>query len=138
MKRHLIGREGFLMTSAGISLSDAKRTRREVLRRLWLRGRPPTEGSSSPAQLLCLARAAKGAHLVAEIGFNAGLSSHAFLNAGARVISFDLGDGGCTKPAKKLIDKKFPARHTLIYGDSRETVPEFKDQNPGCVSILSS
>jgi Methyltransferase domain len=33
--------------------------------------------------------------------------------------------------AKRLIDKKFPGRHTLVCGDSRDTVPAFAARNPG-------
>jgi hypothetical protein len=47
------------------------------------------------------------------------------------VVAFDLAEHACAKAAKKLIDKRFPDRHTLIYGDSRVTVPEFTVQNPG-------
>ena len=87
------------------------------------------EGFSSPDQLLYLESAVKrtGARLVGEIGFNTGFSSYAFLRANpdTRVVSFDLGEHAYAKVAKRLIDKWFPGRHTLIYGDSRETVPEF-------------
>ncbi len=112
------------------NLRDARRTRREILRHLWLRGHLSVEGSSSPKQMVQLATAAQGARLVGEIGFNCGLSSHAFLGVGTRLVSFDLGEHRYTQAAKTLIDQKFPGRHTLIYGDSRETVPEFAHQNP--------
>ncbi len=121
-------------SSESLSLEDMKRMQREILRFLLLRGRLPMDGSSRPDELLCLASAAKrtGARLIGEIGFNIGCSSYAFLSANpeTQVISFDLGRHGCTKTAKKLIDKKFPNRHTLIYGNSLETAPEFKTQNP--------
>jgi predicted O-methyltransferase YrrM len=117
-----------------LSLDDIKRLQRELMRYLLLRGRPPIEGSSTPEQLLYLASTVHrtGARLIGEIGFNAGFSSYAFLSAHpeAKVISFDLGKRACTKVAKKLIDLNFPNRHELIYGDSRETVPEFTIQNP--------
>lgn len=119
-------------SSTSLSVADIKRIRREILRYLWLRGRL-MEGSSSPEQLLYLASAVKrtGARLVGEIGFNAGFSSYTFLSAhsGTRLVSFDLGIHPSTKAAKRLIDKRFPTRHTLIYGDSRKTVPEFKSRN---------
>jgi hypothetical protein len=106
----------------------------EIVRFLLPRGRFVVEGSSTPEQLLYLASAVKriDARLVGEIGFNAGFSSYAFLSADSetRLVSFDLGERSCTKTAKRLIDKRFPTRHTLIYGDSRKTVPEFKSRNP--------
>jgi predicted O-methyltransferase YrrM len=41
-----------------------------------------------------------------------------------------LGEHRSSRIAKKLIDERFPGRHTLICGDSRKTVPEFKASNP--------
>jgi predicted O-methyltransferase YrrM len=118
------------------TLQQIKKMQRALLRQLLLRGHFPfwSEGSSSPEQLLCLASLVQrtGAGLVAEIGFNAGLSSCAFLNADpvTRVVSFDLNEHAYVKVAKALIDKRFPGRHTLISGDSRATVPEFKRRHP--------
>jgi predicted O-methyltransferase YrrM len=106
----------------------------KMFRSLLLRFAGPGEGSSSAAELLYLVQVARrsGARLIGEIGFNAGFSSQAFLNwvPGATVVSFDLGRHRSVRAAKKLIDKKFPGRHTLIRGDSRETVPAFADSNP--------
>ncbi|WP_161976528.1 class I SAM-dependent methyltransferase [Mycolicibacterium sp. CH28] len=108
--------------------------RREILRFLWLRGRPPTEGSTSVEELTYLANLVPrtGARLIGEIGFNAGFSSFAFLSASpdTQVVSFDLGEHGYSTVAKKLIDKKFPDRHTLIVGDSTKTVPAHRSKNP--------
>ncbi len=44
--------------------------------------------------------------------------------------SFDLVEHGYTTVDKKIVDKKFPGRHTVIAGDSTKTVPEFTRQNP--------
>jgi predicted O-methyltransferase YrrM len=105
-----------------------------MLNHLWLRGRPPTEGSTSPDELLYLANLVprNDARMIGEIGFNAGISSYAFLSASpdTRVVSFDLGAHRYTRTAKKLIDKKFPNRHTIIFGDSTKTVPDYKAKNP--------
>ncbi len=119
---------------SSISLDDMKKIEHDIIRYLLPRGRLLTEGSSSREEMLCLAAAVQhtNARLVGEIGFNVGFSSHAFLTAGpqTQVVSFDLGEHGGTKVAKRLVDKRYPARHTLIYGDSTKTVPEFKKQNP--------
>jgi predicted O-methyltransferase YrrM len=82
--------------------------------------------------MLYLTHTATNSRLVGEIGFNVGLSSHALLTAhpDLHVISFDLGQCAATKAAKKLIDQRFPRRHTLISGDSRTTVPAFKARYP--------
>jgi predicted O-methyltransferase YrrM len=107
--------------------------RRGVFGSLLLRGRIAWKGTSSAAELLYLNRAASrvNARLIAEIGFNTGLSSRAFLTAhpDVRVVSFDLGQPW-VETAKTLIDKQFPGRHTLICGDSRITVPEYKASHP--------
>jgi predicted O-methyltransferase YrrM len=69
---------------------------------------------------------------VVEIGFNVGHSSYLFLSCrpDVRVLSFDLGDHRYVDVAKQTIDSIFPARHELITGDSRRTVPAFADENP--------
>ena len=123
------------MTVAGnMSLADVTDIRRRVVRSLWLRGRPPLEGSTSPEELHYLASTAQktGASLIGEIGFNAGFSTQVFLTANpeAKVVSFDLVEHGYTKVAKEIVDKRFPGRHTLIAGESIKTVPEFSRQNP--------
>ncbi|MGX1884869.1 class I SAM-dependent methyltransferase [Streptomyces sp. NPDC055287] len=93
------------------------------------------EGSSSPAQLADLISAASvpEIHRIVEVGFHAGLSSYAFLEANpdASVTSFDLGFHECVVPAKELIDEKFPGRHELIIGDSKITLPEYSKSGPG-------
>jgi predicted O-methyltransferase YrrM len=119
---------------SSVSLDDMKKIEHDIIRFLLPRGRLLTEGSSSREEMLCLATAVQrtNARLVGEIGFNVGFSSHAFLTAGpeTQVVSFDLGEHGGTKVGKRLVDKRYPARHTLIYGDSLKTVPEFKRNNP--------
>jgi predicted O-methyltransferase YrrM len=121
-------------SSSSLSLEDMKRIPREISRFLLTRGHLLMEGTTSPEQLLYLASVVQrtDARLVGEIGFNAGYSSYAFLSADpeTRVVSFDLGEHASTKAAKRLIDKRFPTRHTLIYGDSRKTVAEFNSRNP--------
>ncbi|AQT79313.1 hypothetical protein B1R94_08590 [Mycolicibacterium litorale] len=121
-------------STTSISPADVKRMRREILRYLWLRGRPPTEGSTSVEELSYLANLVPrtGARLIGEIGFNAGFSSFAFLSASpdTQVVSFDLGEHGYSKLAKQLIDKKFPNRHTLVVGDSTKIVPDYKSTHP--------
>ncbi|GAA1653849.1 class I SAM-dependent methyltransferase [Nocardia ninae] len=87
------------------------------------------EGSADAAELAYLAGLAKGSdvRLIAEIGFNAGFSSYTFLEANpdVHVYSFDLGEHDYVHLAKDYIDGMFPGRHTLILGDSTQTVPEF-------------
>ena len=68
---------------------------------------------------------------VMEIGFNAGHSADVFLrnNSNLTLTSFDLGEHNYGLVAKEFIDITYPNRHTLILGDSRETVPKFIDEN---------
>jgi len=69
---------------------------------------------------------------ILEIGFNAGHSAEIFLknNPEAHVISFDLGEHEYGEKGKVFIDLTYPNRHTLILGDSRQTIPKFYQENP--------
>jgi predicted O-methyltransferase YrrM len=99
-----------------------------------LRGHKIDEGSCPPEELEFLYNVAKhnNVYRVGEIGFHTGLSSYAFLKANRhiQVTSFDIGSHPYISDAKKMIDGKFPGRHTLVYGDSTRTVPEFERENP--------
>ena len=68
---------------------------------------------------------------IGETGFNLGHSSLSFLNnrKNTKVWSFDSNIHTYTKLGKKFIDKNFPKRHILIYGDSTKTLPQFKKKN---------
>ena len=75
---------------------------------------------------------AKSIKSVMEIGFNAGHSAELFLssNKNINLVSFDIGFHDYLKLGKQFIDKTYPDRHTLIIGDSLDTVPEyFKKEN---------
>lgn len=108
--------------------------REEIRKHISERGFEVGIGSSSPPVLEYLARlvGAPDVRLIGEVGFNIGISSYGFLTANpeARVISFDLGTQDYVSVAKEYIDSKFPGRHTLIIGDSKETVPRFQRENP--------
>jgi len=67
---------------------------------------------------------------VMEIGFNAGHSAELFLssNKNINVLSFDLGDHKYVKHGKQFIDTKYPNRHSLILGNSVQTVPSFSNR----------
>jgi Methyltransferase domain len=106
----------------------------EIIGFLERRGHLPTEGSSSPEQQVYLRNLVlqSGARLVGEIGFNAGFSSLAFLSASAdvRVVSFDISCHDVVGPAKEFVDAQYPGRHELIVGDSAQSVPRYRAQNP--------
>ncbi len=70
---------------------------------------------------------------VMEIGFNAGHSAEIFLNTNRALTltSFDLGQHKYVSVAKGYIDAMYPNRHTLILGNSTETVPKYIHANPG-------
>ena len=44
-------------------------------------------------------------------------------NPAIKVLSFDLGEEAAVAAAAKYIDATFSGRHTLVLGDSRDTVP---------------
>ena len=68
---------------------------------------------------------------VMEIGFNAGHSAEIFLqnNKDLKLTSFDLGEYNYVSIAKEYIDYTYPNRHTLIIGDSRQTIPIYLENN---------
>jgi predicted O-methyltransferase YrrM len=68
---------------------------------------------------------------VMEIGFNAGHSAEVFLynNKDLTLTSFDLGGHNYVLTAKEYIDATYPNRHTLILGDSRNTIPVYLKNN---------
>lgn len=68
---------------------------------------------------------------VMEIGFNAGHSAEIFLknNSSLSLTSFDLGSHDYLSTAKDYIDAIYPNRHTLILGDSKESVPKYLNEN---------
>lgn len=69
----------------------------------------------------------KSINNVMEIGFNAGHSAELFLssNKNINLVSFDIGFHEYLKLGKQFIDKTYPGRHTLIIGNSLDTVPEY-------------
>jgi predicted O-methyltransferase YrrM len=68
---------------------------------------------------------------VMEIGFNAGHSAEVFLenNKSLTLTSFDLGGHNYVIPGKEYIDATYPNRHSLILGDSRQTIPMYLENN---------
>lgn len=70
---------------------------------------------------------------VMEIGFNAGHSAEVLLasNRNIQLTSFDLGVYETVAKAKTYIQTVYPNRHTLIIGNSVETIPKFIQDNPG-------
>lgn len=72
---------------------------------------------------LCTGGAVKN---VMEIGFNAGHSADLFLSSNEiiEMVSFDIGHYDYVNTGKEYIDKTYPDRHTLILGDSLNTVPQ--------------
>jgi predicted O-methyltransferase YrrM len=113
----------------------------EIIMFLEGRGLLTVEGSSSAEQqdyLRRLVRRSK-ALTVAEIGFNAGFSSMAFLSASedVRVVSFDIGCHEVVGPAKEFVDAQYPGRHELVVGNSAWSVPAYQAHHPeACFDIV--
>ncbi len=96
---------------------------------------PFVEGFTSPQQAAQLEEflvAHPEITTIGEIGFNVGMSSSVFLNVRetTRVISFDLGEWSYVGKQKALIDQLWPNRHTLLIGDSRQSVPQLHTLHP--------
>jgi len=78
-------------------------------------------------------RLAQGDHLktVCETGFNAGHSALRFLAlSDANFYSFDIGNHDYAKPAAEFLQKKFPGRLVVTWGNSLETLPAFREEHP--------
>lgn len=74
----------------------------------------------------------KSINTVMEIGFNAGHSAELFLssNKNINLTSFDIGTHKYVNFGKKFIDTTYPGKHTLIIGNSLDTVPKYiKEEN---------
>jgi predicted O-methyltransferase YrrM len=109
----------------------------EQLEALWQRvvdDQKMYDFGADQTQIMHLAWLARqpGVRLVAEIGFNCGYSSYAFLAASpqTRVVSFDLMEFDYCERAKAHIDEEFPGRHQLVRGSSQKTVPLYHAQHP--------
>jgi predicted O-methyltransferase YrrM len=76
----------------------------------------------------CIRRYAPQAKHLMEIGFNGGHSANAFLSydSNVKLTSFDIGLHDYLKQGKKYIDYHYPARHTLVLGDSTDTIPHYQ------------
>jgi predicted O-methyltransferase YrrM len=93
------------------------------------------EGGASSVEATYLQQLShrSGSVTVAEIGFNIGFSSIAFLESTPEttVVSFELDRRPAVELAKDFIDEQYPGRHELVIGDSRGTVPQYADARGG-------
>lgn len=69
---------------------------------------------------------------ICETGFNAGHGTFNWLiaNPNVKVYSFDLGNHDYSISIANYFYRKFPGRFELILGDSTESLPKFRKQNP--------
>ncbi len=70
--------------------------------------------------------------IISTSGFNAGHSAFLWLNSkpDVRVFSFDLGQHSYTRPAALVLQKMFPGRLNVTFGDSTKTLPDFTKKHP--------
>ena len=104
---------------------------------LWNHGAFVTEGhiGGFPKKLKFFASLFKDKNKVCsvgETGFNAGHSSALFLSTypSCTVVSFDIMDHQYASIGKQYIDQHFPGRHTIVSGDSCQSVPAFALSHP--------
>lgn len=69
----------------------------------------------------------KQAYNILEVGFNAGHSALLFLisNPSSKIQLFDLGEHSYSRECFNLLDKEFPNRLSIVWGDSTETLKAF-------------
>jgi predicted O-methyltransferase YrrM len=98
------------------------------------------EGGASTEEATYLQHLAQksGSVTIAEIGFNIGFSSIAFLESTpeATVVSFELDRRAAVEFAKDFVDERYPGRHELVIGDSRKTVAEYADDEGGRFDLV--
>lgn len=65
-----------------------------------------------------------------EVGFNGGHSSETFLknNSNVNVVSCDIGWHYYSRFGEMYLNKKYPGRFKLIYGDSKKVIPAYADK----------
>ena len=125
------GLKSALFSDSGVSdQSRIQSLMEDIFRHAQGAGNTLGDGISCLAQvlyLMYLSRARK-ASSIAEIGFNIGYSSIAFLESSpqAKVTSFEINTEPSVKSAKEFIDSRYPDRHHLMYGDSTHTIPAFQ------------
>jgi mannosyltransferase OCH1-like enzyme len=70
----------------------------------------------------------KYAYDIAEIGFNGGHSTFLYLisNPCSKIQLFDLGEHSYSQRCFDFLDKEFPNRLSIVWGDSTKTLPKFK------------
>jgi predicted O-methyltransferase YrrM len=88
------------------------------------------EGGASVEEALYLQEVAarRQALRIAEVGFNAGFSSIAFLESSpdVTVVSFELDRRYAVELAKQFVDDRYPGRHELVIGTSLKTLPAYE------------
>lgn len=74
--------------------------------------------------ILWLAKQVKGTDIM-EVGFNAGFSAVLCLmsNPNLHLLGVDLGEHDYAKKCAEIIQNDFPSRVTVLFGDSRTTLP---------------
>jgi tetratricopeptide (TPR) repeat protein len=88
---------------------------------------------SNQAKISNLHYLAKDKNKICEIGVNSGNSLLIMLdsNPNAEYLLFDLNNHKYTQPCIEYIKKQYPnTKITIIYGDSKETMPKFLEENP--------
>ena len=97
------------------------------------------EGGASVEEALYLRNIARitEAGAIAEIGFNVGFSSIAFLESGpdVTVVSFELDRRHGVELAKQFVDERYPDRHELVIGNSVQTVPAYAEDRAGTFDL---
>ena len=70
----------------------------------------------------------KYAYDITEIGFNGGHSTFIYLisNPYSKIQLFDLGEHSYSRSCFEFLDREFPNRLSIVWGDSTKILPEFK------------
>lgn len=74
---------------------------------------------------------------VLEVGLNAGFSALLFLlsNPTIKLIGYDLGEHTYAKHCIETLQRDFPGRLQVVFGDSRETLPLLPSKSYDCIHV---
>jgi len=113
-----------------VEMTEIERLMWDVYEHVRNNGGRVYEGGASVQEAQYLQEVTRRTHArrIAEVGFNVGFSSIAFLESSpdVTVVSFELDRRRAVEMAKQYVDERYPGRHELVVGTSLQTLPAYE------------
>ncbi|MFI6096480.1 O-methyltransferase [Lentzea sp. NPDC051213] len=113
-----------------VEMTEIERLMWDVYEHVRNNGGRVYEGGASVQEAQYLQEVVQRTHArrIAEVGFNVGFSSIAFLESSpdVTVVSFELDRRHAVDLAKQYVDERYPGRHELVIGTSLKTLPAYE------------